>query len=130
AHAARARDYDGLICAFLDARKNEVYAAVFQKSGEVINRVTEDAVASAASVIETVRGLQRDRPCLFVGDGATVYKKLLWDLSGVRLHDTTTDLTIAATVARLAEVRFRSNEVDDLGTLTPVYVRPSEAEFK
>jgi tRNA threonylcarbamoyladenosine biosynthesis protein TsaB len=130
AHAARVRDYDGLICAFLDARKNEVYAAVFQKSGEVINRVTEDAVASAASVIETVRGLQRDRPCLFVGDGATVYKKLLWDLSGIRLHDATTDLTIAATVARLAEDRFRSNEVDDLGTLTPVYVRPSEAEFK
>ena len=130
AHAARVTDYDGLICAFLDARKNEVYAAVFQKTGEVINRVTEDAVASAASVIETVRGLQRGRPCLFVGDGATVYKKLLWDLPGIRLHDATTDLTIAATVARLAEDRFRSNEVDDLGTLTPVYIRPSEAEFK
>ena len=40
------------------------------------------------------------------------------------------DLTIAATVARLAVDRFRSNEVDDLGTLTPVYIRPSEAEFK
>ena len=52
-------DYDGLICALLDARKNEVYAAVFRKTGEVINRVTEDAVASAANVIETVRGLQR-----------------------------------------------------------------------
>ena len=65
-----------------------------------------------------------------MGDGATVYKKLLWDLPGVRLHDATTDLTIAATVARLAEDRFRSNEVDDLGTLTPVYIRPSEAEFK
>ena len=62
---------------FLDARKNEVYAAVFQKTGEVINRVTEDTVASAANVIETVRGLQRGAPCLFVGDGATVYKNLL-----------------------------------------------------
>ena len=130
AHAARVTDYDGLICTFLDARRNEVYAAIFQKRGEVINRVTEDAVASAANVIEIVRGLQSGRPCLFVGDGATVYGKLLWNLPEIRLHDPRSDLTIAATVARLAVDRFRSNEVDDLGTLTPVYIRPSEAEFK
>ena len=67
AHAARVTDYDGLICALLDARKNEVYAALFRKTGNVINRVTEDTVASAANVIATVREFQRGSPCLFVG---------------------------------------------------------------
>jgi tRNA threonylcarbamoyladenosine biosynthesis protein TsaB len=130
AHAARVTDYEGLICAFLDARKNEVYAAVFRKSGEVINRVTEDSVASAANVIEVVRGLQRGAPCLFVGDGAAIHENWLRHLPGIHLHDATNDLTIAATVARLAEGRFRSNKVDELGALTPVYIRSSEAEFK
>jgi hypothetical protein len=76
-----------------------------------------------------VRG-QKDAPCLFVGDGAEVYKHLLLDFPGIRLAETTNSPTIAATVARLSEGRFRSNRVDDLGALTPVYVRPSEAEFK
>ena len=130
AHAARVTDYDGLICALLDARKNEVYAAVFRKTGDVINRVTADTVVSAANLIATVREFQRGTPCLFVGDGAAVYKNLLLDSPGVRLLETITNPTVAATVARLAEDRFRANLVDDLGALTPVYIRPSEAEFK
>jgi tRNA threonylcarbamoyladenosine biosynthesis protein TsaB len=130
AHAARVTDYDGLICALLDARKNEVYAAVFRKTGDVVNRVTEDTVASAANVVATVRELQRRASCLFVGDGAAVYKDLLLDSPGVRLLETINYPTVAATVARLAEDRFRCNKVDDLSTLTPAYVRPSEAEFK
>jgi tRNA threonylcarbamoyladenosine biosynthesis protein TsaB len=130
AHAARVTDYDGLICALLDARKNEVYAAVFRKTGDVINRVTQDTVASAANVIATVRVFQRGSPCLLVGDGAAAYKDLLLDSPGVRLLETINYPTVAATVARLAEDRFRANRVDDLGTLTPAYIRPSEAEFK
>ena len=123
AHAARVTDYDGLICTLLDARKHEVYAAVFRKTGDVVNRVTEDTVAS-------VRELQRGASCLFVGDGAAVYKDLLLDSPGVRLLETINYPTVAATVARLAEDRFRCNKVDDLSTLSPAYVRPSEAEFK
>jgi tRNA threonylcarbamoyladenosine biosynthesis protein TsaB len=130
AHAARVTDYDGLICTLLDARKNEVYAAVFRKTGDVVNRVTEDIVASAANVFATVRELQRGASCLFVGDGAAVYKDMLLDSPGVRLLETINYPTVAATVARLAEDRFRCNKVDDLSTLTPAYVRPSEAEFK
>jgi tRNA threonylcarbamoyladenosine biosynthesis protein TsaB len=130
AHAARVTDYEGLICALLDARKNEVYAAVFRKSADVVNRLTEDAVTSAANVVEMVRGFQSGSPCLFVGDGAVVYKHLLLESPGVCLPETTNYPTVAAAVARLGEDRFRSNRVDDLGALTPVYIRPSEAEFK
>jgi tRNA threonylcarbamoyladenosine biosynthesis protein TsaB len=130
AHAARVTDYDGMICALLDARKNEVYAAVFQKTGDVLDRVTEDTVGSAVKTIEMVRGFQKGVPCLFVGDGAEVYKHWLLDFPGICLAETTNSPTVAATVARLSEARFRSNRVDDLGTLTPVYLRPSEAEFK
>jgi tRNA threonylcarbamoyladenosine biosynthesis protein TsaB len=130
AHAARVTNYDGLICALLDARKNEVYAALFRKSGEIIDRLTEDTVASVADLIAIAQDLRGGAPCVIVGDGAAVYENFLRDLPGIHLHDATNDLTIAATVARLAEDRFRSNEVDDLGTLTPVYIRPFEAAFK
>ena len=129
AYAARVTHYDGLICAVLDARKNEVYAAMFRKSGQVISRLTADSVAPIANVIAMAQDLRRGAPCLMVGDHAASDKNFLRD-SGIRLHDATNDLTIAATVARLSEDRFRSNEADDLGTLTPVYIRPFEATFK
>ena len=48
-------------------------------------------------------------PCLFVGDGAVVYKHLFLELPGVCLPETTNYPTVAAAVARLGEDRFRSN---------------------
>jgi tRNA threonylcarbamoyladenosine biosynthesis protein TsaB len=131
AYAARVIDHDGLICSLLDARKTEVYVALFQKTDDVIRRVTDDTIASAASAMELVRHFQNGAPCLFVGDGAEIYHHLLSALPGTRvLRDTTRYPSVAATVAHLAQDRFHSNDVDDLGSLTPVYVHPTEAEFK
>jgi len=52
ANAARVNDFDGLICSFLDARKKEVYAALFRRNGDALTRLTEDRVAGASEVIE------------------------------------------------------------------------------
>ena len=130
AHAARVSEYEGLICALLDARKDELYAALFRRTGEVVQRVTEDTLGSATTVTEMIRSFQKGAPCLLVGEGAEVYEHLPSDLAGVRWFEGADGPTVAAAVARLSEARFRSKEVDDLGALTPVYIRPSEAEFK
>jgi tRNA threonylcarbamoyladenosine biosynthesis protein TsaB len=131
AYAARVIDYDGLICSLIDARKGEVYAALFQKTDDVIKRITDDTIGSAASAMEMVGHFQKGAPCLFVGDGANVYQHLVVALPRRRvLLDTTKYSSVAATIARLGQDRFHSNDVDDLGSLTPVYVHPTEAEFK
>lgn len=130
AQASRVIDKKGVICALLDARKNEVYAALFRRAGDIVSRVTEDAVASLANVIEMVRSVQMGAPCWFIGDGAEKYKDLLQGLPGEPLLDEANYPTMAATVARLSEDRFRSNKIEDLGTLTPIYLRQAEAEFR
>jgi tRNA threonylcarbamoyladenosine biosynthesis protein TsaB len=132
AQAARVTHYDGLICTLLDARKDEVYAALFEKTGDAVRRISEDTVASAATIIEIIRPLTKGSPCLMVGDGAAVHEQLLLQQLGDTALFQAGDfsLSIGATVARLSEHRFRSNDVDDLGSLTPVYLRRAEAEFK
>jgi hypothetical protein len=56
---------------------------------------------------------------------------LLQQLAGGALFQTGDfSRSAAAAVARLSEHRFRSNDVDNLGSLTPVYLRRSEAELK
>jgi tRNA threonylcarbamoyladenosine biosynthesis protein TsaB len=132
AQAARATDYDGLICPLLDARKNEVYGALFEKTGDAVHRLSEDSVASAAAILEIIRPLAKGQPCLMIGDGAAVYKQCLlqqWG-SGALFQSGELSLSAAATVARLGERRFSSNDVDDLGSLAPVYLRRSQSEFK
>jgi tRNA threonylcarbamoyladenosine biosynthesis protein TsaB len=132
AQAARVTHYNGLICALLDARKNEVYAALFEKEGDALHRLSQDSVTSAAGIIEIIRPLANDAPCLMVGDGASVHKQwLLQQFGGGALFQTGDfSLSAAAAIARLSEHRFRSNDVDNLGSLTPVYLRRSEAELK
>jgi tRNA threonylcarbamoyladenosine biosynthesis protein TsaB len=132
AYAARVKNYDGFICPILDARKNEVYAALFRKTGETIGRLAQDSITSLATVIETIHDLENGAACLFVGDGVDIHERLLLERLGSRVifEAPQSYSTVAATVARLSEHRFRSNDVDDLASLIPVYLRPAEAEFK
>jgi len=128
----RGLHFDGVICALLDARKNEVYVALFRKRRQGLTRLTEDLLAPAGSVIDQVRGATGDMPCLFIGDGARRYEKLLLDALGgkARLCAEDSVSSCAAAVARLGMERLRRSEADDLGKLVPVYLRPSEAEAR
>jgi tRNA threonylcarbamoyladenosine biosynthesis protein TsaB len=116
----------------LDARKSEIYTALFRKDGQAVDRLLEDTVTSAAILVDLLREWKDGSPCLFIGDGADVHKQLLSERLGSRALFQTTPcyLTLAGAVAFLSESRFRSNDVDNLGSLIPVYIRRWESELK
>ncbi|OLC69775.1 MAG: tRNA (adenosine(37)-N6)-threonylcarbamoyltransferase complex dimerization subunit type 1 TsaB [Deltaproteobacteria bacterium 13_1_40CM_4_54_4] len=122
----------GLICSFLDARKKEIYAALFRRNGDALTRLTEDRVAGASEVIELAEELAGAASCLFIGDGSTSYEKLLMDALGNRALWRADDSypSLASAVARLSETRFQETQEVNLGSLVPVYLRSSEAEFR
>ena len=76
AHAARVRNFTGLICPLLDARKSEVYVAFFRRGGEDLRRLTDDAVISVKGVIELLQNIWcgQSESALLIGDGAIAYK--------------------------------------------------------
>jgi tRNA threonylcarbamoyladenosine biosynthesis protein TsaB len=130
ANAMRVCEWEGLICSVLDARKNEVYAALFRRQGPTLERLTEDVVAPAESIVNMVQSLHD--PCLFIGEGAEVYRQLLSDRLAFKAHlpGTGNLPSVATAVARASEERLRRNEVDRVDTLMPLYARPSQAEFR
>jgi len=132
ANAARAKDFNGLICSMLDARKSEVYMALFQGDGRRPARVTEDAITSLQGAIELVQSSRSvdDRPMIFVGDGAKAYEKILIDALAPSALIADGHASVAAEVAVLAAERFQRSASDDLGTLVPIYLRPAEAETR
>jgi|ERR1043166_8742058 tRNA threonylcarbamoyladenosine biosynthesis protein TsaB len=135
ANAMRVKDYDGLVCSFLDARKKQVYAALFRCRGDNLIRITEDSIQNADDIIDLVRSFNGDngRPCLFIGDGTTAYEKLLRDAfgDGVDLRKGDSLPSVASAVAWLGERRCCDKAPVGLETnLAPIYLRPSEAEVK
>jgi tRNA threonylcarbamoyladenosine biosynthesis protein TsaB len=130
ANAARVIDFDGIVCSLLDARKNEVYAAVFRKSGNSLQRLTEDAVVPVLSVFERLRSLDEPAPCFFIGDGVIACRPLIEQVMDLQPQIAADDTmpSMAASVARLGESQFIEDRVASLNDLVPIYLRRPECQ--
>jgi tRNA threonylcarbamoyladenosine biosynthesis protein TsaB len=130
--AARVAGFEGMVCSILDARKGEVYAAVFRKHGNQLERLTEDALMPILSFLEELRGLEETTPCLFIGDGVTAYRPLLQQVSGLQIHiaDEEPIPSVAAAIALLSERQFSDQRAVRLEDLAPVYLRRPESESR
>jgi tRNA threonylcarbamoyladenosine biosynthesis protein TsaB len=132
ANVARVTDFDGLMCSFIDARKGEVYTALFERSGDELKRLSADSVTSVATAIEQTRNHVGSMPRLFIGNGALVYRNLVLDSLGANVGLCSGDAysSLAAQVARLSSESLRCSQAGGLENLAPVYLRSSEAEIK
>jgi len=117
----------GRLCAVLDARKREVYAALYERDGDRLVRLGGPHAMSAERLVRAIGG-----PCVFIGDAVETYgdvfRRVLGE--GARLLPSATHPPSAGMVARLAAARLRVSAAgDDVATLEPTYVRPPEAEL-
>ena len=130
--AERVSSWEGLVCPFLDARRKEVYAAIFRREAGLLERLSEDVVDSPGNVLDRIRSFGPSTPCLFIGDGTSAYGELIKDALGGRASLTSGEgfPSTASAVARLGEQRLERSEFDTVGPLVPLYLRPSQAELK
>lgn len=129
ANAARVKDHEGIICSLLDARKQEVYEAIFQRQRQTLTRLSEERVCSIDAAIGSLRNAGPIN-AVIVGDGARAYEPLLAKAFGSSIRISPGDElgSLAAQVALLAWRRFVDHASDDLASLVPLYLRSSEAE--
>lgn len=117
-----------LICPIIDARKGEVYAAFYRY--EEFNHLKRLSEYQAIRP-EVICGMLRE-PTIFLGDGVKTYgEDLRESLKSLALFSPA-DLQIphGSAVARLGMELLLQKNYLNLGTFTPLYVRPSEAELK
>jgi tRNA threonylcarbamoyladenosine biosynthesis protein TsaB len=115
------------ICPVLDARKKEVYAALFRPNDAGrIDRASEDWVISPEELCRRITA-----KTLFLGNGAEVYEEILQSRVGPRASFAPPELSLprALNVARLSLPKFQMGETLDLFSFTPIYIRRSEAEI-
>jgi tRNA threonylcarbamoyladenosine biosynthesis protein TsaB len=130
--AARIAGFEGMVCPILDARKGEVYAAVFRTHGNRLERLTQDALMPILSFLEELRNLEKTVRCLFIGDAVIAYRPLLQQMSGLQTYiaDEEAMPSVAAAIAFLSERQFTEQRAVRLEDLAPVYLRRPECESR
>jgi tRNA threonylcarbamoyladenosine biosynthesis protein TsaB len=129
--AARIRDFSGVICPVLDARKKEVYAALFHARAGFLERLSDDVAVSCDRLGELLRQFGPSEPILLAGDGATVYGEPLIASVGRQVHicQDATLPTTATAVALLGEACLASGTALAQVLVSPRYLRGAGAEL-
>jgi len=125
--AFQCRQTPYLICPLLDARKQEVYFCHYRFNKGKLEKQIQERVASPTEVVREIR-----EPCVFVGNGATLYQELISAGLGKSAFfaGKNQDMIQASAVARLSIERFKRLDTDDVHLLVPHYIRQSDAELK
>ena len=119
--------YQGYVCPCMDARRSQVYNALFYVNQGQIQRIKEDRAIALADLKKEL--LTLEGPIFLVGDGASLaYNTLSAEVPALvpppehRLHQRATGVAI------LAAKKISAGEVGDGNALAPNYLRLSQAE--
>lgn len=116
----------GLICPVMDARRNQLYNALFRWEGDRIVRLTEDRLIGASDLADELAGYCE--PVYVTGEGSAVLQKAVSDEGMLRLPSPLMATENAVSVAQLGRREYLAGRAVSDSELLPIYLRPSQAE--
>lgn len=117
---------EDVICPIMDARRNQVYTAIYKWKNGVLEREGDHLAIEIDELIEKLDG----RNTIFLGDGVDVLKDKIIEAMGDRAKFAPSFLHMqrASVLAHLACQAFEKGEVEDADEFVPIYLRKSQAE--
>lgn len=127
AMAQNLRHLDGTIVCAMDARRNQVYNAVFRAENGQLTRLTEDRAVSLAELADELKNAEGAK--FVVGDGAKLcYTYLTQQGIPCRMAPAALVMQNAVGVGLAAEELAAEGKTVSAQELVPVYLRLSQAE--
>jgi tRNA threonylcarbamoyladenosine biosynthesis protein TsaB len=124
AHACRRRA--GLVVPMVDARRGEVYWAMYRSDGAAVEELRPPAVVSPDALAAELAGA--GQPALVVGDGAWRYREQL-RAAGADVGDEGEMWPSALAVAELATPRLAGGATGGQDLPEPLYLRPPDVRI-
>jgi tRNA threonylcarbamoyladenosine biosynthesis protein TsaB len=111
----------------LDARKNEVYAGLYKWEGNLLRKILPATAINPGELLEQI-----SEPVVLTGDATVTYKKLITDIlkTNAIFAPPSKMSPSASTVAEMAIDEINQGTITDPISLTPFYIRKSEAEIR
>ena len=127
AMAQNLRTFDGLIVCAMDARRNQVYNALFEAKDGALTRLCPDRAIGLDELAEELKSCEKSK--IVVGDGAELcYNGLLNRNIPCRIAPPALVMQNAVGVALTACEMAERGETVSARDLVPVYLRLSQAE--
>jgi tRNA threonylcarbamoyladenosine biosynthesis protein TsaB len=117
------RRQDRLVASVIDAKRGEIFWALFEPGQDGVISASEAMVSSPNALIETLKKTAGD--VLAVGDGARRYADLLTPLAGVEMASPANDHPSAVALVELAGTRPSV----PLEEITPRYLRGADVRI-
>ncbi|MBP8855068.1 MAG: tRNA (adenosine(37)-N6)-threonylcarbamoyltransferase complex dimerization subunit type 1 TsaB [Oscillospiraceae bacterium] len=117
---------EGTVLAALDARRGEVYAAMFACNNGVVTRLCEDAAMPATALLPLVQNART--PIWLMGDGAALAYTALGGISGVQMAAPAHILGHASGVCAAAVQLHQAGQSTNGDALSAEYHRLSQAQ--
>ena len=112
-------DEKALICPMLDARRMEVYAALYDRALQQVRKTQADIVTET-----TYADYLNEHPVYFCGDGAAKCQTVI---TSPNAHFLTDIVPLAAEMAPLAEQAYRQQQFEDVAYFEPFYLKEFQA---
>jgi len=116
-----------LIVSAIDARRSEVYYALYRQVPGGIQRLGEHAVGSPEELASQLS--VRREEMLLVGDGIHRYRDLFVDVPKVEIADAGLSYPSPASLVQLAHARALREEFQPATEVEPIYLRKPDAEI-
>ena len=111
------------VAPMIDARRHQIYGAMFRFNGSQMELEQKEQVSSPAQWLQGISGQE----CVFVGDGAQLYKETI-----VATHPEArvleTDNRVLESLCQIAYQRFQETKTQSAQELKANYIRPSDAK--
>ncbi|MCI1960286.1 MAG: tRNA (adenosine(37)-N6)-threonylcarbamoyltransferase complex dimerization subunit type 1 TsaB [Clostridia bacterium] len=117
---------DKYICPIMDARRQQVYNAVYKWENGRLKTILEGGARSIDEVFEFCKTL--DNKTIFLGDGVKVYKDRINEFDNLLIAPISARVQRAACTAALALLYAKDGKAINGSDFAPKYFRKSQAE--
>jgi tRNA threonylcarbamoyladenosine biosynthesis protein TsaB len=117
----------GLVVPAIDARRNEIYYALYLTVPGGVQRASEYEIGSPNDLAAELEA--RGEESLLCGDGALRFAKTFDDLKGTELAGPAHAAPSLAALSELAAARFQREDFCAPDDVVPLYLRKSDAEL-
>ncbi len=119
------------VCTMLDARKKEVYAALFRWDREGFTRLLHEGAVTVSKLAENIRQYT-DGKVIIAGEGTLLFRDKIIEYLGEKAIFASYEKMVPspANVARIGIKKALRGEFSETISLVPFYIRRSEAELK
>ncbi len=123
-------DSDCTVCAVMDARRSQVYNAVFDINDGKVTRMCEDRAVLCEELSENIKKLSQkaEKDIIIVGDGAEVFYPFVKNSRNVIIAAEDRQFQNAVSVGKAAAESFSNGNTLPPEDILPVYLRLPQAE--